>query len=179
MREALKGLEFRNFEDIPDFDNKLSEFLNSLDEEVKHFRGWVEEEGALRLRYPAYGYACLDGDEIVAISYYNVPRKNSIYHFIDLLLRPEGAETGAVTKKEYQRRGISSHLEKLKGELMRKKGFKHYWYRSDSDNIAMMKWEEKKGNKPVKRTRKKLFYLINLFDDHPHALRLRILIQLI
>lgn len=165
MRESLKGLEFRNFDEIPDFEEKLSEFLNRLDEELKHWRDYVEKGGKRSIPHPISGYACLDDDKIGAISYYILPKMFSKRYFIDLLFHPKGVETGVVTKKEYQRRGIAKHLRDLLIDIMRKKGIKRCWIRTDSNNIAMLKWVEKRGDKIVKRTNKQIYFASNLDDD--------------
>lgn len=163
VRESLKGLNFKNFEAIPDFDMKLSEFLDRLDEELKYFRGYEEKDGQRGIRYPAVGYACLYGEKIVAISYYIVPKKFSFRWFFDLLFRPSGLESGAVVKKEYQRRGIAKHLASLKEDIIRRMGYRESWYRTDSDNVAMLRWSENEDRYGLwKRTDKPVFFTVKL-----------------
>jgi hypothetical protein len=93
MRESLRSLEFKDFEE------KLSHFLNNLDKELKFWRGYHEKNGQRSIRYPVIGYACLDGDKIVAISYYITPKILSPRWIYDRIFRPKGLEGGVVVKK--------------------------------------------------------------------------------
>jgi len=169
MRDSLMELEFKNFKDIPNFDEKLQGFLDSLDDELEHWRGHEEKNGRLRVRYPMVGYACLDGDKIVAISYYIVPEKFSPRWFFDLFFRPKGFEGGAVVKKEYHRRGIASHLNSLKMGVLREMRVNHFWYRVDYDNTPSLKFAEKMGRKPWRKTEKQVYYSVEIEEDVPYG----------
>ena len=167
-RESLKGLEFRNFAEIPEFDEKLTEFLNGLDEELKTWRDYVEKNGKRGIPHGITGYACLDCEKIVGISYFHVPKKLRIRYFINLLLArasPKEAAIGSVVKTEYQRRGIFGHLFDLRNELMRETGYGRVRYVTDFNNIAMLKWGEKKKHRIVKKTDKEIYFVYNLADD--------------
>ena len=72
---------------------------------------------------------------------------------------------GAVVNKEYHRRGIAKYTRNLVVDIMRKMGIKWCWSRVDSDNIAILKWVDKRGDKIVKRTDKRIYLTYNLDDD--------------
>jgi hypothetical protein len=114
MPGSLRGLDFKNFNDIPNFEEKLSKFLNMLDEELDYWRGYEDKNGEIKIRYPIAGIASLDGENIIAISYYIVPKKWSLRWIYDLIFRPKGPEIGVVVKKDYHRRGIADHLNYLR-----------------------------------------------------------------
>jgi len=163
-RGSLRGLRFESFLEIPDFDGKLTEFLNSLDDELNTWRDYVEKNGKRSIPHIIAGYACLDGEKIIGISYFFVPKKLRIQYFINSLLArapQKAAEAGFVVKKEYQRRGIAVHLLDLKNDIARKMGYKHIIYSSDSNNIAVLKLAEKRGDSIVKTTDKKIYFAYN------------------
>lgn len=165
MRESLKDFEFKNFNEISDFEDKLAMFLDGLDEELVHWRGYEIRDGRRALRYHNEGYACLDDGKIVAISYYVFPRKFSLKWLHDLFFRPKGPEAGDVVRKDYQKRGIGRHLTYLKLQILRNMGLKNYWYRTDIDNVAVLNWAEKNNRKVWKKTDKQVYFSINLDRD--------------
>lgn len=183
--EGLSGLEFRNFEEIPDFDKKLTEFLNGLDEELKTWRDFAEKNGKRSIPHGiTAGYACLDGDKIVGI-YYLFPlrphaKKYSFMYFPSFLFPQEEIESASVVKKEYQRRGIFKHSRNLVLDLAREMGYKGYIYSVDTSNI----WSGamKRGDRIINRTDKKIYFVSNLVEgDHywkKHRILLFILIQM-
>ncbi|MBD3204851.1 GNAT family N-acetyltransferase, partial [Candidatus Bathyarchaeota archaeon] len=144
-RQSLEDLEFKNFEEITEFDAKLGDFLGSLDEELVHWRGYEKVNGKIRVNYPMIGYACMDNGKIIAISYYVTPRIMGPRWLYDLIFRPRGYESGVVVKKEYHRRGIASHLNQLKMGLLRERGVKQFWYRIDLDNDPSLRFAENLG----------------------------------
>lgn len=116
MQDPLEGFEFKNFEDIPDFKNKLIEFLSQLD-------AYARTHDKQIVPVPIAGYACLDGGKIIAIAYYLIPPKSGSRTFINRLF-PKKVETGAVVMKEYVGQGIYRKLASYRKELMRSRGFK-------------------------------------------------------
>jgi GNAT superfamily N-acetyltransferase len=169
IRDSLRGLNFKNFKDIKNLDGKLAYFLNELDEELFHWRGYVEKNGKRSIRYPITGIACIDGDEIVAISYFVIPKKFSPRWIYDKLFRPKGLEYGVVVKKEYHRRGIANHLSDLKIELLREMGYSQYWFRVDSDNFPSLqlsnKYTSKMGGKVWKKTEEQVYFTVDINSD--------------
>jgi GNAT superfamily N-acetyltransferase len=159
---SSEGLKYLKFKDIPDFESKLHLFLENLDEELVYWRGYEEKDGERRVRYPIVGYACLDGEEIVAISYYIVPRKLSLRWIYDRLFRPNGLEKGVVVKKEYQRLGIAKHLDKIKLGLLRELGHTQYWFRVDLDNLPSLSWAEKNASRVWKRTDDQVYFVFEV-----------------
>ncbi|MBD3207169.1 hypothetical protein GF319_12620 [Candidatus Bathyarchaeota archaeon] len=167
MRESLKGFKFKNFREIPEFEDKISVFLDGLDEELVHWRGYELRAGRRALRYHTEGYACLDGDKIVAISFYIFPRKFTLKWLHDLIFRPRGPEAADVVKKDYQKRGIARHLTRLKLQILQDIGLKNYWFRTDADNIAVLNWAEKNNRRIWKKTNKQVYFSVNLdIDKH-------------
>lgn len=114
--DSLKGLTFVNFKDIPDITKKLSIFFG----ETQLNAG---SQGYRLIPRPIAGYACLDGDRIVAISYYIIPKKMSKNYLMKYLLRPVKVETGTVIMQEYRNRGIYRELIAKVQELMHSKGY--------------------------------------------------------
>ena len=169
LTDSLKGLEFKNFRDVSDFEDKLSRFLNELDEELIYWRGYEEINGQRGIRYPIRGHACLDGEKIVAINYFIVPRILSPRWIYDRIFRRRGFEIGVVVKKDYQRRGIADHMNSLRVELFRELGIEEYWFRVDKDNIASMRLSEKHTEqmrgKIWKETKDQVYFLININKD--------------
>lgn len=169
MAESLKGLEFKNFRDISNFEDKLSKFLNELDEELMYWRGYEEVNGRRRIRYPMMGHACLAREKIVAINYFIVPRILSPRWLYDKIFRRRGFEVGIVVKKEYQRRGIADRMNSLRVELFKKMGVEEYWFRVDKDNIASMRLSEKHTEemrgKIWKETEDQVYFIININKD--------------
>ena len=169
MRDSLKGLVFSDFREISNFDKKLSNFLNELDEELCYWRGYEDKDGDIKIRYPVAGIACLDGEKIVAISYYIVPEKWRPRWIYDRLFRPKGLEYGVVVKKEYHRRGIANHLNYLRLNLLRELGHNTYWFRVDHDNIPSMRLSEKLihqvDGKIWKKTDKQVYFMVELEEN--------------
>ena len=166
MRDSLRDLDFKDFRDIPNFDEKLSKFLNELDEELDYWRGYEEKNGEIKIRYPIAGLACLDGEMIVAISYYIVPKKWSLRWVYDRLFRPKGLEIGVVVKKDYHRRGIANHLNHLRLDLLRELGYHKYWFRVDHANVPSTILSEKHtremNGKIWKKTDKQVYFVVDL-----------------
>jgi ribosomal protein S18 acetylase RimI-like enzyme len=165
MRDSLKGLECKNIKEILYFDEKLSEFLNSLDEELKTWHDYVEKNGKRNIPYPIAGFACLDGEKIVGLQYFSDPKKFSVRYFIDLLFHSKEVGEGVVVKKEYHRRGIGQHLWNSCRDLLLKMGYERIYHKTDPENIAIIKWNEKIGSKIVRKKKDRIHYVINLTDD--------------
>ena len=166
MRDSLRGLDFKDFRDIPNFEVRLSRFLNELDEELNYWRGYEGKNGEINIRYPIAGFACLDGENVVAISYYIVPKKWSLRWIYDCIFRPKGLEIGVVVKKDYHRRGIADHLNYLRLDLLRELGYHQYWFRVDYDNVPSMRLSEKHirqmNGKIWKKTDKQVYFVVDL-----------------
>lgn len=120
---GLDGFEFKRFNEISSFEEKLTLFLNSLDEELVTWRDYETKDGNRYIPHPIDGYACLKDDNIIAITYWNYPKKNSLTYFIHKLFPPKKAMVGSVTKKEFQRRGIRTHMRKKQYPLMQSLGY--------------------------------------------------------
>jgi GNAT superfamily N-acetyltransferase len=169
MCDSLSGLDFKDFRDVDDFDEKLARFLDDLNEELKYWRGYEMKNGERRIRYPMAGLACLDGEEIVAISYFVVPKKLSPRWIYDKLFRPKGLEYGVVVKKAYQRRGIANQLSNLKLDILQELGYTQYWFRVDSDNIPSMQlssnYTRKMKGEIWKKTDKQVYFTVNINRD--------------
>jgi RimJ/RimL family protein N-acetyltransferase len=167
--ESLKGLKFRSFQEIPDFNKKLTAFLNSLDEELETWRDYIEKRGKRSIPHRITGYACLDGEKIIAIYYFFVPKKLQIRNFINLLFvgTLKMAEAGSVVKREYQGCGIGIKLFNLTVNLAREMGYKRLIYVIDCNNIAALKLAEKQGCRILRITNKKKYFIADL-DDSCH-----------
>jgi hypothetical protein len=165
MVNSLKDLNFCYFKNIKNFNEKISKFLDDLNEELKFWRGYIEKNGKRSIRYPVTGIACLDKEDIVAIAYFVVPKKLSPRWIYDRLFRPKGLEYGIVVKKEYHRKGIANHLSNLKLDLLHQLGYDQYWFRIDIDNIPSMqlakKYLQKVNGKIWKKTRKQVYFLVD------------------
>jgi len=166
--KSLKGLEFKDFSEILDFDKKLSKFLDSLDEELQTWRDHTEKNGKRRIPHAIDGYACLDDENIVGIGYFFRTKKDKVRYFINLLFGCsfKEAEWGGVVKKEYQRRGISTHLFDLCVKKMKKLGYARVKWYADSNNIRALKWSENMAHRIVKRADKKFYFVYNLIDNY-------------
>jgi RimJ/RimL family protein N-acetyltransferase len=169
VTESLKDLEFKDFREISNFEDKLSTFLSELGEELFYWRGYEKFNGCRRIMYPVMGHACLDGEKIVAINYFIVPRILSPRWLYDKVFRRRGFEVGVVVKKEYQRRGIADHMNSLRPKLLEELGVEEYWFRVDKDNVASMRLSEKhtdemKG-KIWKKTKDQVYFIINVNKD--------------
>jgi RimJ/RimL family protein N-acetyltransferase len=166
MRESLRGLDLQCFRNIPNFEGRLSKFLNELDEELEYWRGYEEKNGEIKIRDPIAEIACLDGENIIAISYYIVPKKWSLRWIYDRIFRSKGLEIGVVVKKDYHRRGIAEHLNYLRLDLLRELGYHQYWFRVDQDNIPSMRLSEKHirqvNGKIWKKTDKQVYLVVDL-----------------
>lgn len=164
-RESLKGLEFKNVTEISDFCEKLAEFLNDLDEELETWRDYVEKNGKRSIPHRITGYACLDREKIVGIYYFSLSKKFSVRYSIQRLFLPREAQIGILVKKEYQRRGIATHLRELTRDLLRELGYKREVSSVDSDNIAGLKYANKGGSRIEKRDDEEIHFVYNLIDD--------------
>jgi len=117
MTMDLMGLQFKKFDEIKDFENKLSIFLRSLEVELLTWRDYVERDDKRFIPNPIKGIACLDGDQIIGISYFGHKNRSFIEKIFWLLFSKRETVTGAVVKKEYQGRGINTHARKLKKNI--------------------------------------------------------------
>jgi hypothetical protein len=115
MDESLKNFTFANFSDIPDINKKLSNFFN----ETQYIAG---SQGVRLTPRPIAGYACLEGEQIVAISYYIIPKKLSL-NYLMKFFRSAKVETGTVIKQEYRGIGIYRELIRNVQELMQSRGY--------------------------------------------------------
>jgi len=120
----IDKLDFINFEDVEDFDDKLDRFLNSLDSELTTWQDNKKEGNRVYIPHKIKGYACIKNGEIIGINYWLVYNKSDLRYYISKLLLYHEIEGAAVVKKEYQEKGISSTLIKLKTEYAIKQGYK-------------------------------------------------------
>ena len=116
MDDSLEGLTFANFKDIPNIGKKLSKFFN----ETQRIAG---PQGFRLIPRPMAGYACQDGERVVAISYYIIPKRFSLNYLMKYFSRPPKAEMGTVILQEYRSRGVHRELIRQVQELMRIRGY--------------------------------------------------------
>ena len=116
MDDSLEGLTFANFNDIPNFNEKLSKFFN----EMQNIAG---PQGIRLIPRPISGYACQDGERVVAISYYIIPKRFSLNYLMKYFSRPAKVEMGTVIIQEYRSRGVHRELIRLVKEMIRFRGY--------------------------------------------------------
>lgn len=112
-------------------------------------------------------------EKIVALSYFCLPQKYSIKYFINKIFPPKEAETGAVVKKEYQRRGINAYSRIVTHKLMLKLGYQRTILRIDVNNITGLKSAQKlPGAKVIKKTDNNI-YCFRELNNFAHKTRKR------
>ncbi len=116
MDDSSENLTFASFNDIPDISKKLSKFFYET-------QSIVGSQGFRLIPRPIAGYACLDGERIVAISYYIVPKRLSLNYLMKYFFRPAKVEMGTVIMKEYRSRGVYQELIRNVDEMMRRRGY--------------------------------------------------------
>ena len=116
MDDPLKGFTYANFNDISDLIEKLRVFFS----ESQAIAG---AQGYSFTPRPMAGYACIDGARIVAISFYIIPKKDSLNYLGKYLFRSPKVEMGTVIIHEYRGLGVYRELISRVQELMRKKGY--------------------------------------------------------
>jgi GNAT superfamily N-acetyltransferase len=114
--DSQGSFTYANFNDIPDFREKLRVFFS----EAQAIAG---AQGYRFTPRPMVGYACIDGERIVAISFYIIPKKDSLNYLGKYLFRPPKVEMGTVIMQEYRGLGVYRELISRVQELMRKKGY--------------------------------------------------------
>ncbi len=187
MTKPANKYDYKNLDDIPDVNEKLTMFINNLDEELTTWRAYKEKNGKKVPITQFKGYACLDQGKIIAINYWYVPKKFSFQYFIYKILLYQEIEGGAVVKKEYQRQGINTHLYQLREKLMIKKGYRRSIIGIDADNVPALKAVQKnKDLVLIKKTKRKNYYYLNFSTsgksgdvlEKIHWLRIRIIIEI-
>ena len=139
----INKLLLKKISEIDDFDDKLDIFLRSLNEELVTWRDYEERGGKFVIPNPIAGFAALDGDNIIAITYFGHKKRNLFEYIFWLLFSERETETGAIVKKEYQRKGINRRFRDLKIEYMKELGYKRNIIRIDKTNIAAINGLEK------------------------------------
>jgi len=185
-RPSLPALTYVNLADVPDFEEKISNFINDLDEELITWRDYKIEDDKKKLKNKVIGYACLDGDKIIAINYWTDYKKYTLRYFIFKLFFFKEYEGGMVAKKNYQKLGITTDLKKLRDSLAQKYGYVRSIGGFDADNKAMLDYSQKRKYGTIKKTDKTIYYFFNLDPNiEPNSInkldkyRLRIGIEII
>lgn len=123
-------MEVKEIKDVPR--GLVLEFLESLDEELEHFRAfWFDESGKKVwkvLQPESVGLAALDKGKVVAVRYWstnpNYPSNVGI--------------TGVVVKKKYWNQGINQMLHPLLVKLAHNHGIEKFLSYQDRENVMAL-----------------------------------------
>lgn len=125
MNDTTENLQIMHFSEIIDFKQKLTNFLNNLEEELKYFSEVKTKDDNRYFPYPIDGFACLDEEKIVAIAVVMIPPITTLQGIHHRIFHPTKMYAHVLVKKEYQRKGIRGRLRRERNPYLIKMGITH------------------------------------------------------
>lgn len=148
-----------NIKDIKDLELKISNFLNSMDEEIRYISGIKDVNGFKSFIFPIIGFACLNDGKIIGLRYQELPRPYTLKYLKELFFPTKIIPTHIIVKKEHQRKGIWTKLSILGNNFLYEIGYRENLIIIDNEHEIRLKIaRNQQGLRYIKKTKYATYY---------------------